>query len=166
MLAIAVWFSILQASCDRALLAIGDARSLALSNAANCLVTLPACIVGFRIAGIQGFIIAVGAGNLAGHFMVVLSLARHGLHVVGQDLLYTGLVGAVFLASTAGPALLAGHSWSGGLRIAVGIAGLAASASCMVWVAWPHLRGPILHGVAMVRSVKPGEPARSSESTE
>lgn len=95
----AVWFSILQSSADRALLALGDARMLAVSNIANFLVTVTGCFTGYHFGQMQGFIVGVGLGNLAGHAVIAWALGRRGLSINAQDLRYTGLVAlASFIA--------------------------------------------------------------------
>lgn len=89
-----LWFGILQASCDRALLAFGDTRSLFLSNLMNFIVTVTACLVGFHAFGMPGFIGGVGLGNLVGHVVIALRLAMKKLLKVHQDLMYTAAVAA------------------------------------------------------------------------
>jgi len=91
-LAFAIWFSILQVSADRALLALGNSRALAASNLVNLVVTIVSCLVGFNIDHMRGFIVGLGIGNLAGYLMIVWFLRQHQLSIIKQDLAYTALV--------------------------------------------------------------------------
>lgn len=92
MLAGTIWFSILQISADRALLALGNARVLAISNFVNLTVTIFSCLIGYFISELRGFIIGLGLGNLSGHLVISYSLARSGISIFRQDLIYTGIV--------------------------------------------------------------------------
>lgn len=99
-IAFAMWFGILQASADRALLALGDTRALFRSNLTNFLFTVGGCLGGFSLWGLPGFIAGFGAGNLAGHLVVLRALALRRLANPVQDVGYTtavavaGLLGA------------------------------------------------------------------------
>jgi O-antigen/teichoic acid export membrane protein len=86
-----VWFSVLQASSDRALLALGEARPLAYSNATNAASTLLGCFVGYRLGGITGFCMGVTGSSLAGHAVIQYALAKRGIGIVRQDIVYTGI---------------------------------------------------------------------------
>jgi O-antigen/teichoic acid export membrane protein len=92
MLGFAMWFGILQASSDRALLALGETSTLFRSNLTNFVVTVGACLLGFRAYGMPGFIAGFCLGNLAGHLVVATALLRLRLLKVSQDLLYTSVV--------------------------------------------------------------------------
>lgn len=144
LLALTVWISVLQKSADRALLAIGDARSLAFSNAANCIVTLTACIAGHRLAGMPGFIAGVGLGNLSGHLVVSLSLSLHGFRILRQDLLYSGLVASVATITIGLPAVLPAWFSSPVPHIVLGLSGLSVSGSCLWRILGPTLVNAVL----------------------
>jgi len=94
LLVVAMWGWVLMLSADRALLAVGDSRTLAISNAASFLGKLGACTLGLRLGGMTGFILGLGVGNLIGHVPVVLALRRRGVHILRQDFAYTLLAGA------------------------------------------------------------------------
>jgi O-antigen/teichoic acid export membrane protein len=88
-LCIYVWFSLLQETADRALLALGDTRALAVSNLVNVTVTLVGCVGGYWLVGMPGFVIGVCVSSLASHATIQWALARHGINVVWQDIRYT-----------------------------------------------------------------------------
>ncbi|MBS0197399.1 MAG: oligosaccharide flippase family protein [Planctomycetes bacterium] len=142
LLAGALWFAILQASADRALLAVGDARSLAISNGTNFVVTVIGCLAGHRLAGVPGFIVGCGLGNLAGHAMVVVRLTRHGLAILRQDLIFTGLVVAVACISSVLPRVLLPTASQQAGTIVLGALGLMLSGWCMMSNAMPFIEGP------------------------
>lgn len=88
-LAVGAWFGILQMSADRALLALGDSRALALSNAVKLVVTGATSVLGFAFLGLAGFILGLATGSIAGHAVVQWALRRHGIRLIGQDTRYT-----------------------------------------------------------------------------
>ncbi len=137
LLAGTVWISILQMSADRALLALGDAKSLALSNAANCIMTLGGCISGHWLAGMPGFIAGVGLGNAAGHGMIVIALRRHGVSILRQDFLFTGLVVGIASFTVVIPLLLTLSNPLSRTRIALGAVGLLISAGYAYQIVGP-----------------------------
>jgi O-antigen/teichoic acid export membrane protein len=94
LLVVAMWGWVLMLSADRALLAVGDSRTLAISNAASFLGKLGLCTLGLRLGGMTGFILGLAAGNLSGHVPVVLALRRRGVNILPQDFRYTALAGA------------------------------------------------------------------------
>jgi O-antigen/teichoic acid export membrane protein len=57
LLTVPMWIWMLMLSADRAVLAVGDSRSLALSNAASLLTKLAACYAGFHFFELPGFIL-------------------------------------------------------------------------------------------------------------
>ncbi len=127
LLACTIWFTILQASADRALLAIGDARALATSNGINFFVTIVGCITGYLFDEMRGFILGVGAGNLAGHLFISWSLSRRQLSIIAQDIRYTGMIAAstLFVLS---PSVISSSLDTLGWRIAFTLAGILISA--------------------------------------
>lgn len=138
------WIALLQAGADRALLAMGDSKSLAMSNALNAAVTIPACIGGHIIAGMPGFIAGVGLGNLAGHGVVVWALARREVRVIGQDVYFTAVVAAVALCTICLPALVPTVGASIPARVGIGVAGLLFSGLLLLRAGAPHARGPAI----------------------
>lgn len=91
LLVVAMWGWVLMLSADRALLAVGDSRTLAVSNAVSFVGKFGACTLGLKAGGVPGFIFGLALGNLIGHVPVVLALRRRGVHILGQDLRYTAL---------------------------------------------------------------------------
>jgi len=86
-----IWVAMLMISADRAVLAVGESRTLAISNAAALLGKLGACTLGFYLGGLIGFILGLAVGFLAGHIPIVISLRRQGVHLLRQDLPYTAI---------------------------------------------------------------------------
>lgn len=94
LLVVAMWGWVLMLSADRALLAVGDSRTLAVSNAVSFLGKFGACTLGLKLGGVSGFIIGLAAGNVVGHIPVLIALRRRGVHILPQDFRYTALAGA------------------------------------------------------------------------
>ncbi|MFT4539656.1 MAG: O-antigen/teichoic acid export membrane protein [Planctomycetota bacterium] len=110
LMTISAWFLLLQVTADRALLAVGDTRSLALTNLAAFALKVVGCHYGFQGWGVPGFIIGVTLGTLAGHLVVQAALRRHSIRIMRQDLCATGLafgcgLPAAVLPTTLAPAL-------------------------------------------------------------
>jgi O-antigen/teichoic acid export membrane protein len=98
LLSIYMWFSLLQISADRALLARGDSRAISVSNVVNMAVTIVGCIAGFQMGKIAGFILGLSASSLAGHIVVQICLRYHGIHIISQDIRFTigiGILGGI-----------------------------------------------------------------------
>jgi len=91
LLTVPMWIWMLMLSADRAVLAVGESRTLAISNGASLLVKLGGCLAGFHWFGLTGFIFGLAAGNLAGHIPIVLALRRIGINILRQDLACTGV---------------------------------------------------------------------------
>ncbi len=139
-LMVPLWFLILTQSADRALMALGDTRALAICNAASLVGKLAGCLVGFRLGGLQGFILGLTAGTVAGHLVVQWMLGRHGISIWRQDARYScialalGVVGV--LLPRAAVAQL-GEGWRTPAEIAVALLVLVPGGLMM----WKHVRG-------------------------
>jgi len=94
LLTVPMWIWMLVMSADRAVLAIGESRMLAVSNAASLAGKFVACYAGYHYFGLTGFILGLAVGNLAGHVPIVLALRRIGIHILPQDLGYTAAAAA------------------------------------------------------------------------
>ncbi|MDB5322228.1 MAG: polysaccharide biosynthesis protein [Phycisphaerales bacterium] len=100
------WFLLLQLSADRALLALGKTRPLAISNLVSLIVTVAGAFIGRAIDGhffghpdgVIGFILGTSAGRVAGHLMIQFAMARSALPIFRQDLLYSALLAAICAA--------------------------------------------------------------------
>lgn len=113
---IGAWFVLLQCSADRALLALGKTRILATSNTVNLVVTVAGGFLGrwvdmklYPVAdnvGILGFIIGMSLGKLAGHVMIQIEMARSGIGIVRQDVVYSALLVLACVVGVAAPELV------------------------------------------------------------
>lgn len=83
------WATILSTTLSRALVALGDSRSVAAFNMMRLVGTVVATLIGFQLAGIEGFIVGMAIGALCGQAVILYRLGKHGIHVVGQDIRYT-----------------------------------------------------------------------------
>ena len=139
LLCVYTWFSGLQLSADRVLLAVGDTRSLALSNAVNVVVTVLGCIGGHWLGGLLGFTIGLCLSTLAGHIVIQVALARHGIHILLQDVVYTTLMLAMGTVGALGPRLVASFGEgepSLGVSLMLGLPPLAVTGGWSLCVAW------------------------------
>ncbi len=94
LLVIGAWASLLTASADRLLLAMGDSRILAVSNAVRLLVTVGGALGGFALWGLAGFALGAGVGAIAGHVVIQAALAKRRMWIFGQDVKYTAALAA------------------------------------------------------------------------
>jgi len=131
LLACTVWFSILWACAYPALLAIGDARKMAVGNFANLVVTVAGCLIGFQLDQMRGFIIGVGLGNLAGYAVISWALHRHKLSIVRQDIRYTAIAALPPIIALV-PALLVSELDTMEWKALLSVSGIAIS----LWYAW------------------------------
>jgi O-antigen/teichoic acid export membrane protein len=106
LMAVGLWVTILQSSADRALLALGHARPLAITNSVNACLTVVFAFVGNYVGhhfvqangdtyALQGFILGVAVGNVGGHVVIQTALRRCGINILVQDLKYTLVVLAI-----------------------------------------------------------------------
>ncbi|MBC7835858.1 MAG: oligosaccharide flippase family protein [Phycisphaerales bacterium] len=103
LLAIPTWFTLLQSSADRAVLAAGSSRSLATSGLVKLLVTGGCAAAGYIAWGLPGFIGGMGAGAVAGYLSLQAALRQHDVHVIRQDAGYTGLALLLGVATAMAP---------------------------------------------------------------
>ena len=101
LMAVGVWFAVLQVSADRLLLAIGDSRSLAAANVINFAVTCTAALIGYSRLGMTGFILGYGVGSAAGYLVIGLAMERRQISIVGRDALVTIGLAALIIAGLA-----------------------------------------------------------------
>jgi O-antigen/teichoic acid export membrane protein len=86
LLGVGLWFMLVQSTSQASLLATDRSRALALSNAANFIVTIIAAPGGFWLWGIAGFIGGWTLGNFAAALILDAELERHGVNVWPEDL--------------------------------------------------------------------------------
>ncbi len=89
LLMLPAWLAFLQEASSRALLAAGDGRGLALSNAVKVIGTIIATLVGFELWGFWGFVGGCAVGAVIGVVIVGWRLREHGVTVLGGDLIAT-----------------------------------------------------------------------------
>lgn len=107
LLMISSWFFLLSVTSDRALLARGKPRAIAVSNLVSALGKVAGGMLGFHLGGLRGFIIGLSLGTLAGHVVVQVTLARIDLAIHAQDFKYTAV------AALSGAAAWGLSSWLG-----------------------------------------------------
>lgn len=138
-LMVPLWFLILTQSADRALLALGDSRALAMCNAASLLGKVAGCVVGFQLGGLQGFILGLTVGTIAGHLVLQWLLRRHGIRIWKQDARYTlralalGVVGVLFPRAMV---VELGERWRTTVEIAAALLVLLPAG----WMTWKQVR--------------------------
>jgi O-antigen/teichoic acid export membrane protein len=145
---IGAWFILLQVSADRALLAQGKTKPLATSNAVNLIVTVVAALAGRYIdmhvygheAGIVGFMLGLAAGKMAGHLMIQIEMAKSGINIFRQDVLYTVVLTVVCAFGILLPPMLPGYK-----DHIVLSTGIVAVGVCAVTCSWAGIR--VLRGI-------------------
>jgi O-antigen/teichoic acid export membrane protein len=141
------WFILLQATADRALLAQGKTKPLALSNAVNLAVTVIAALAGRWLDmtllknphGITGFMLGLAAGKLAGHMMIQFEMRKVGMPIIRQDALYTLGLLLLSVMGIALPARLPAYRGNEMLYQAT-VAAVLCTLTC-AWAGWKVLRG-------------------------
>jgi O-antigen/teichoic acid export membrane protein len=142
------WFILLQVTADRALLAQGKTKPLAMSNAVNLAVTVVAGLAGrwFEIKmlghkdGLIGFMLGLALGKLAGHLMIQIELARGGISIFRQDAFYSAGLLALALVGILGPRHVPGYQGQELLYEAI-----AACVVCALTCGWAGLK--VLRGI-------------------
>jgi O-antigen/teichoic acid export membrane protein len=92
LLVVPMWFGVLQITSDRALLAMGNTRPLALGNAVRFAATASGCLLGYAYYDLAGFLVGLGFGALMSHLVIVDALRRTRVWIGGQDLRFTALL--------------------------------------------------------------------------
>lgn len=91
------WFGMLTMTLSQALVAVGRTREMAKSNAVKLPATVAASLVGFHYGQLDGFIIGLVVGSVAGHLVLIMSLAKIGVLLLWQDLFSTAILGLAML---------------------------------------------------------------------
>ena len=106
-LIVQAWFDFLQEASSRSLLARGDGRGLAFTNAIKLLATIVATTIGLQLGGFWGFVWGNAVGGLVGTVAVGLRLRADGLpEVLWADLRAAGLLLALLAVGCGIPLLL------------------------------------------------------------
>lgn len=87
------WVSVMSLSLSRALIALGNTRSLATFNFVNLVGMICGGLTGNYVGGLNGFIVGLVLGVLCGHVAITLSLAKHSVLLVRQDFGWTLVLG-------------------------------------------------------------------------
>lgn len=101
------WFLVLRITASSALLAYGDSRALSSSNLILLLVKIPACVDGFLLFGLPGFILGAGLGSMIGLIPMYAALDEHGCRLRRDDLRATARLAALAAAGVGLPLLAA-----------------------------------------------------------
>lgn len=104
------WCSFVQDSSSRALVALGDSRSLAMANAARLVATIACTALGFWQGSLVGFMLGNACGALVGAIVVGWALSRRGVPVLSIDLGATAIFTAVLAVGCGVPVLVAEHT--------------------------------------------------------
>ncbi len=131
------WILMLNDSANKVLLAMGRTRALAFSSLIRVICTIVFALVGYWLGAtptlaLGGFILGTALGALSGHIANVVVLARSGVWLIRDDLLFTfaagSLAGGAWAVDRAIATNLAASPTQISLRIAAGatIAGLLA----------------------------------------
>jgi O-antigen/teichoic acid export membrane protein len=105
LLTITIWFTLLKMSAERVLLVLGDAKATAVANVWWLAASAAGLVAGFLLGGMTGFALGLAFGSIISHLYVQWALARRGVAIFAQDLLYTCLAVGITLLGTAVPAL-------------------------------------------------------------
>jgi O-antigen/teichoic acid export membrane protein len=90
-LAAGLWHTLLYQTTAPVLFSLGKTRYNAIGNAAYCVFIIGAILVGFRLHGILGAVIAVAAGDLPLYVVIQYGATRERIRPLPQDLLLTGI---------------------------------------------------------------------------
>jgi len=88
---LAVWFSFLADINGHALLAAGNSRAWAITNAVRAIIATAGCAIGFAIGGLPGLMIGGLFGPLAAYLVSAIQLSELGISVLRTDLPWTAL---------------------------------------------------------------------------
>jgi O-antigen/teichoic acid export membrane protein len=80
-----VWFSLLDISNGRALLAVGNTRALAFGGACNVAATVAGGLAGHSLGSITGFILGTACGSLSSYVVTQIVMRRMGLNTLWED---------------------------------------------------------------------------------
>jgi len=134
---ISTWLVVLAESARRVLVAMGRTGPQAAANAADAIVTIAACVIGFVLFQAPGLILGYAMGSVAKLVVVHIEMARSGLIVFQQDILYTNILLALVL--------FGGINWHGAITNGINNSNifnssvwlsLIAVTLCGLWALW------------------------------
>lgn len=102
----AVWFAVLNASANKALLAMARTRALAVAGAVKVVLTLAGCAAGYHYLGVAGFVLGVALGGAGEHACCLVTLQRHGIRLVASDSIATVTLAALAMLGWFAPLAL------------------------------------------------------------
>jgi O-antigen/teichoic acid export membrane protein len=94
LLAVGIWFRILESHCGNALLAMGRSRVMAFSSAAKLAGMIVLIPVGYHLHGFPGAVAAYAVSECLRYAVSALAVSRHGLRVWKGDFWLTILAAA------------------------------------------------------------------------
>ena len=95
------WIGLTQVPLQRALLALGNSRSLAVSSFTRWAVGLPASLTAHYFLGTPGFVLGLCLGAVAGAAPLYIVASRHRLSFWRQDAVYTLALAGIILSTSA-----------------------------------------------------------------
>lgn len=107
LLMVSTWFFFLQETSVRVQLAMGDSRVQMISNIVKLIATAPAVLVGYWYAELEGLILGLTVGSVAGYAIVAYNLGTRGIPIIARDLVWTLVALVLGLAAGGSPWLLA-----------------------------------------------------------
>ncbi len=113
-LTLGTWLNLLEMTYGAAHLATGRAQWVAAASFAKVAGIVAGVVIGHRLAGFVGAVLGFSLSEAARYAVLAVGGRRMGLPGLGQDLLYTGWIGATALA---------GH-WAGAEAKARGLGGV------------------------------------------
>lgn len=109
LLALGVWFQVLECTNGALLLAMGESAVVALGNVAKLASMAVMIPIGFHLWGIHGAILGLGAADLGRYLVLAFAVRRRGMGCIGMDLLLTVVVAVATIASMLLLRLLPAH---------------------------------------------------------
>jgi O-antigen/teichoic acid export membrane protein len=134
------WFSYLQSIGCLTLLALGDARSWAISSAVGTLGVAAGCWFGFSFAELPGLLVGAALGTALSHAVPSFELWRIGVASPLPDLGYSALALALAALAFGATHWLEARAWFGGGALATLVVGGLVVAPFGVWCARRVLR--------------------------
>jgi O-antigen/teichoic acid export membrane protein len=103
LLLVGAWMVYVGDSGTRALLAVGDPRSMAQANLVRLIATIAATIIGYSTYDFMGFVVGGMVGTFAGAVASMLVLRKHNLHIADVCAKVSALVYAIGIIGCAAP---------------------------------------------------------------